>query len=349
MYPAAAYAVLHSITNAAPIDEGRYYIRRPGSRAIMRCHPEGTPGIDTDATVEINALGLRGRMPEDRDWPKILVIGGSTVEDALLNDAGTWCGQLEARLPGSWVGNMGRSGCTARHHALQLEKCLPQLPKADAVVVLCGLNDMLADLGCHGVEREPTAAGCFGLAPGVESVDLPPGFFNVGEDFARLKRRRAQVRPEHFQHRSPTASDLALYRGSLEQIVDRIVENGAPPVLVTQPALWRFGMSERDQTWLYAGGSGSPDRWVEDPETPWLSPLSLAMALDAYNAVMRAVGADRAVPVIDLARHLPRETEHFYDDFHFSRAGAALVAEIVATGIRAPIDAHSLNSRLPSR
>ena len=153
MFPAAAYAAVARITNSGSLDQ-RYYIRRPGSRAVMLCHPEGTPGIDRDSEVIINALGLRGRLPDHRDRTKLLVIGGSTVEDALLNDGETWCDHLAHNL-GAWVGNMGRSGWTARHHAIQLEKCLPNLPKADAVLVLCGLNDMLADLGCHGVEREP--------------------------------------------------------------------------------------------------------------------------------------------------------------------------------------------------
>ncbi len=316
----------------APVP-GRYYIRRPGSRAVMRCHPEGTPGIDRDATVVVNDLGLRGRMPTEADKLKILAIGGSTVEDALLNDGETWCDQLEQHLgSGAWVGNMGRSGTTARHHAVQIERTLPYLPKPDVILVLCGLNDMLADLGLHGVEREPSAAGCFGHGPGVETPQLPPGSYNVGEAFARMKQRRSQVKPEHFEHRSPAVADLDRYRSSLGALVAPALLADAKLVFITQPAIWRFGMNEHDQGWLYAGGTGSPDRWLDDPDTPWLSPLSLAMALSAYNRVMREFRVTSHT--LDLAEQLPRETENFYDDFHFSRSGAERVGEIVARGLK---------------
>lgn len=327
MFPLAAYMIAAGITNPAPITSDRYYIRRPGSSATFLPHPIGTLGIGRPSHVTVNALGLRGRMPTDSDHTKLLVIGGSTVEDALLNDEDTWCGQLEQRLgPGVWVGNMGRSGTTARHHVIQLRETLPYLPKPDAVLVMCGLNDMLADLGCHGAEREPTMGGCFGAGPGI--AEHPDDqVFDVGAQFAAWKERRQRVPAKCWISMAPLpVAGLDAYAIALDGI-----SGIAPVIFITQPTLWHRGMTIDEGRQCYAGGVGSPDKWA-DPETRWYHPTILMTMLAHYNATMRLVAERLRFPLYDLAA-LPWGAEDFYDDMHFSARGAEVAAATLAPAV----------------
>jgi hypothetical protein len=52
--------------------------------------------------------------------------------------------------------------------------------------------------------------------------------------------------------------------------------------------------------------------------------------LENFNAVTRRVATELDVVLVDLAYILPKSTEIFYDDSHFTVAGAQEVAEEIA-------------------
>ncbi len=318
----------------------RFYLRSPGKREIYLPHPDGTPGLTRPAEFMINSHGLRGRLERADDTLRILVIGSSTVEDTLLNDEDSWCGRLEASLgPGTWVANAGRAACTSRHHAVQLEKLLPQLPRFDLVLALFGLNDMLAACGSGGVERVPSLRRCFGEGPGVPGPASVGGVHPLGEIFASWKLRRQQVDAADWIDQTPDLSgSLRTYALALQQVTEIVQQlgGGARLIFVTQPCLWRADLTAEEQRrYLYGGGIDDPGRWTRDLHTPWFDVATLAAMMAAYNAETRGVAELRGVGCIDLAAQLPPTTANYYDDFHFSVAGAAACAEIVAREIGA--------------
>ncbi len=314
-------------------DPSRYYIRKPGSSATFIPCPHGTPGLNGPAEVKINALGLRGREPNGQEV-QILVFGGSTVEDNLLNDADMWTAQLEKRLGhGAWVGNAGRAGCNSRQHVAQVEKLLPQFPGVSVAVVLCGLNDMLADSGAH--HDSPSDYVPFGCGPGVQEADAPNGqTFALGARIGLYKGRRLKVRDADWRCAIDLTAACAAYADRLSMILADCRHHRVTPVLVTQPMLWKEHMTEGERRHCYAGGFGAPGRW-EDKRCPWYMLDALRAMLEAYNATMRAVCAERQVQCIDLAATLPRQITNFYDDFHFTQAGARSVAIFVANALKA--------------
>lgn len=317
------------------IDPTRYYIRRPGALGVfLKATGNGTPGLDADAHVQINEYGLRGRLARSTDSLKILAVGGSTVEDNLLNDADMWTGRLEYRLgSGAWVGNMGRSGTDSRHHVLQLEKAITGLPRPDAILVLCGLNDMLYGAGAHA-DQPPPDDEAFGAIPGRMTYDEPPGTFDLGDVIEAYKQRRSAVEDEDWLRAPPNLGDaLVAYNANLNRMVALAHRVPAHLVLVTQPAIWKPEMDAAELAHLYAGGIGSPTRWG-DPRTRWYTPDVLRHMLGLFNQAMRAVAAQRRVGLIDLANELEPEVAHYVDDFHFSKRGADRVAEIVAAGLK---------------
>jgi lysophospholipase L1-like esterase len=58
------------------------------------------------------------------------------------------------------------------------------------------------------------------------------------------------------------------------------------------------------------------------------------------NAAIREVAAQEHVPLIDVARDMPRGRTYFADYSHFTSAGAAIMAAHLADGLRPLIDAR---------
>jgi lysophospholipase L1-like esterase len=342
-----------------------FYVRTPGWEIVFKPSPTGTPGIHRPARIVINRHGLRGDMPGP-GRPRLVAVGGSTTEDIMLNDADTWTGQLQKLLraddPQAWVGNMGKSGTNAIHHAMQLDKVLPQLPRIDLVIVLVGLNDMLYDFGIHHPRDMPeswherqefmyappprpslaqrsalyhlAARAAAGLALLADPNAAVVREVEYGKMTEAYRARRAQVRPEDFIADAPALDTaLAEYRARLDRVAQAAARHGARIAFLTQPSLWRADMEEAERNLLYAGGIGGTDQWFADPRTKWYGVNALASMLDAYNDTLRAFCRERNHRCIDVAAALPKSAAMFYDDFHFSAAGAAAVAAIVYRGL----------------
>ena len=70
---------------------------------------------------------------------------------------------------------------------------------------------------------------------------------------------------------------------------------------------------------------------VQDADGPlYVSAASLAAAMEQYNRVILRTCRLRGVECIDLAPRVPKDDGHFWDGAHFTEAGAARVAAVVA-------------------
>ena len=139
------------------------------------------------------------------------------------------------------------------------------------------------------------------------------------------------------QFRIPTVRDddlpnmaplLARYHQNLVRIVSASL--GAGVVFVTQPSLWKPNPTQEELAFMYMGGFGSPDVWEKDPRNKWMTPRAMLRALTAYNEETLRFCALRHLSCVDLASELPKDMKYFYDDAHFSDAGAVAVADIIA-------------------
>jgi lysophospholipase L1-like esterase len=347
-------------------DPNQYYVYLPGWEIIFHPSQAGLPGVPEDSHVRINSLGMRSKTISSGMTPLVLAVGGSTTEDIVLNDGDTWTGQLEHDLrrchPVAWVGNMGKAGTNATHHALQLEKILPRLPHLDRILLLVGLNDMLHDSYIHHPNDLPAdwdRRQAFTYAPPEHPALIqrsaayqflaqlwgnrrrftdPDAALVRIVDFGAMeesyKERFRQVAPEDFIVEAPDLTQpLAKYRGVLNRIADIGDQYGSRITFITQPSLWKPNMTEEERSRLYAGGVGSVDQWFVNPHTKWYSTDAMRVMLSAYNDVLLDVCKSRALDCIDLAHELPKDAADFYDDFHFSKAGAARIGQILAKAL----------------
>ena len=91
------------------------------------------------------------------------------------------------------------------------------------------------------------------------------------------------------------------------------------PVFLTQPVLYGPGVDDLTGINL-ATLRVTPDM---NGDLGW-------EVLELYNDVVRQWGREADVLVIDLAREMPKNSAYYYDLMHYTNAGAALVADIVA-------------------
>jgi len=308
-------------------------------------HEHGLGKLDKIVVHQRNSLGFRGPEPSadfSRDLT-IVTVGGSTTECFGLAEDKTWPHvlgvNLQRRFTRLWLNNAGLSGNSTFGHGILMQDYLVKLnPKV--VIFLVGINDLGIrgerdfDQRIHGVNLRSLerflASAAVHSELAAAGVNLYRYYFpktvminNQNDpqeiDFKKLPQfevsgeARAAIIKDHQDHY------VRPYKARLEKLLAICREHNILPVLLTQPVLYGEGVDE-------ASGVDLGHRFVArdmDGATAW-------QVLDLYNGVTREVGREGGVVVIDLAREMPKNSAYYYDLMHYTNAGAARMADIVA-------------------
>jgi lysophospholipase L1-like esterase len=356
-----------------------YFVLVPGTDRIVESSPALMPGVEGTARYRVNEHGIRGRpFGDDGSEVRILALGGSATECAYLDEDEVWTALLERRLgrsPGgrrAWVGNIGRSGRTARDHAVQLTYVLRQPPPIDVALVLVGANDLLFALAQGDAYERPAPITdpdaeraqlrrAFVLLPG--PIHRPPAVpgdapwhertvlwqlarrvklaWEARTSVARQDERGATITQWRAARAAGATIDrlparfaamLAEYQRNLEAMVAAAAEARVELVLVTQPSLWRADNTEAERARLWMGGVGS---YPATPARAYYSTAVLAEGMHAYNDVLLEVCRTNGLTCVDAAGVLPQDTRILYDDVHFTEEGSRRIAALLAEVIGA--------------
>ena len=264
-----------------------------------------------------------------------------------------------------WIGNAGRSGASTRDNLLHLRYLSDQLPKLDTALALVGVNDLTGALsnGDHHSPPPPLSdpktlhrqmRHAFSIVP---NIPAEPSFDEENESiFERLlvyelvmksgaavvglMQERGLIRFDFFtkmrenrrhaaaiEDRLPDLEQaLREYRSNLIALADLAAERGIRLILMTQPVLWRADLSAAatDLLWL-----GERNDFQATRGQVYYSAGALDKAMRRYNEMTLDVCRERELACLDLAGQVPRDTLMFFDDCHFTEAGARVVAEAV--------------------
>lgn len=308
-------------------------------------HEHGLGKLDKVVVQQRNSLGFRGPEPP-ADFPRdltIVTVGGSTTECFDLAESHTWPHDLgvnlQRRFNHLWLNNAGLSGNSTFGHYILMQDYLVKL-KPKVVIFLVGINDLGIrgerdfDQRIHGVNFRSLERFLASTAVQSElataALNLYRFYFpkstminNQNDpqetDFKKLPHfevsdaARAALIKDHQDHY------VQPYKTRLEKLITICRKHTILPVLLTQPVLYGGGVDE-------ASGVDLDHRFVAkdmDGATAW-------QVLELYNDMTREVGRERGVLVIDLARQMPKNSLYYYDLMHYTNAGAAQVADIVA-------------------
>jgi lysophospholipase L1-like esterase len=334
----------------------------PGVEGVqhIRVNPSGVRGRtfgDDHAEYRILAVGGSttrcGSLDETEAWPHLLEAQlGSTMDGRDV-----------------WVGNVGKDGATTRDHVLHLKYLLPQYPRIDAVVSLVGVNDMISALqqGWQyrlpdpvtelGAERAQMRRAFFRVPgrlqdPPVNTIKPVPWYkatalWQLGgrakqaiprsfrlEDFVRRGVRKARYERHTaaawVDSLPPLESPLVEYRRNLNAMADLAAKAGVRLVFVTQPSMWREGMSAAEQRFLVFGALVT----LQPPPWAYYTTGALGRAMARYNETLLDVCRIRHLDCVDAAPRVPRDTTALYDDVHFNANGSRLLARALVEHFR---------------
>jgi lysophospholipase L1-like esterase len=315
------------------------------------------PQLDPVITVTRNSVGFRGQDPPADLASKlsIITVGGSTTMCFFLSDDQTWTARLEKLLDPSfkdlWVNNAGLDGHSTYGHLVMLEDHVARL-RPKVVIFLIGKNDIGRDsrdeFDAENVKgaiffHSPTAF-IKSLSPYSEVASLIANLYRSLDAYkAGLLHQKIDLRQLHAIDPLPPGIEksyiamyaaphyLSGYEDRVRKLIAASRRNGIEPVLVTQPLL--VGPAIDDVTGL--------DLSTIEAE-PQSSGKMIWDVQEIYNDVVRRVGKETGLQVIDLAQRLPKSSRNFYDFTHFTNAGAQAVAEILAQDL-----CPSLTARYP--
>ena len=340
-----------------------HFVWPPGFEITFDAGEVIAHGVEFPATLSINDIGMRGDLPTDTNRYRVLAVGGSTTICVYLDDAVTWPFLLQKRLrdalgpDAAWVGNAGRPGHKTDHHILQVEALLDEHPGIDRVVLLLGFNDFVPYLttlthpqwSIQPSDRDLKVMA-FSLFPGWDA-DTPWYRRNfIGRALSRLdwtplpgteemrpmdEKGVFQSRLRGYRQRAGRFVDtlpeltggLSAYVANVKRIVAIADARGAEVLLLTQPTLWRDDLQPDERSLLWGGG---PPFFALSDGADYYSASALAEGMALYNEALLRLCADDRARCLDVAAAIPRTTDFFFDDAHFTEKGSAAMATLIA-------------------
>ncbi len=341
----------------------RYHVWPPRARIEIRPDPEAFPTLERRVRFHINADGERGGdvASGEQGLYRVLAVGGSAVECFALDQPRSWPGVLEQLLNAPerlhtlgarrvHVGNIGHSGVGSADLDLILERVLPQYRHLDAIIVMVGASDVYHWLEEGAPPSRPSAAvpeerlfshhpqQRFGWRPGVWALvelarRLRRAWFRhtevkdrAGAWYVAARRMRAQATEVLTAMPDPTVV-LNHFEYRLRRVISRAKAHADHVLVVLQP--WLEGpYTAEEAAKFWHGGVGRP----------WKETVTVYYDLETVNRLLALVQARAAtvadalgVPHLDVLRLLNQRFRHFYDHDHYTPAGAAIVAQAIAS------------------
>ena len=328
-----------------------FHTRGQNLRQLFHPLAEYLPGIQGPSHYTTGSDGIRAEAPPGPEaHTRVLCLGGSSTECVYLDDGKTWPARLMQQLNEGgqkvWVGNVGISGFDTRDHLRFLETS-PLLQGVQGVVAQTGINDLWRFLAkeegqtrydrfsegaetATAVARPPklwmplwTRSRVIQLYHDLRRSPPRPEFVEGpgGEEYRIRRERRAAAK---IVDTPPDLSrGLEEYHARVGAMIAACRKRGLWIVFSTQPVLWGEDLPPDLAHRCWFG-------WLENGE--YLALGALRAAMDRYNKTLQAACAAEGVPCVDLSGMNGRG-EFFYDDCHFTEAGAAEAARCIAAAV----------------
>lgn len=301
----------------------------PNFHLIADVEPGIIEGVSGLKKITTDSHGFRTTHAidyENSEPFRIFAIGGSTTEDIALDDAETWTALLEDALVAVYgskveVVNTGLSGLRARHHLATLNYIADLHP--DMAVFLVGINDWnnhisdgLSDVHAFTIDNSLIWQAAQTLKAMANSFQGEPGAVRKITAGDLSRRNKALDRKDR---RSIEISDVSEdYRLWMERIADRCAQLAIKCVYVTQPTAYHINLDPELRDRL----------WMTPPDADYTYTLeSMIQVQSVYNRWLSNFAESQGSLLCDLVPKLEPTTANFYDDCHFTEAGARMVAE----------------------
>lgn len=318
-------------------------------------------GLTGPARVTVNRRGLRG--DEVRaEAHHTLILGNSGALNWMLDDRETWAWELQNALStperSYQTLTAARPGNRMMESALQLEGLTREGFKIDTIVVAASGVELLVKFfqgskyreshldnpadreealpRAFAVRRAPFSWTHFAIVDwarergeALAAVLVPPVDFFTKARAQRIAAAKIDDLPD-------LQGPLAELNRAQKEIARLAQTHGAKAVFLTWPTLWKTDASADEEKLFWLGHAGDHDKKFpgNEPVTSYYSTKALAQAAAELNRRLLTTCAEEKLTCFDLASAIPKTTEYFFDDTHFTPKGAAKAAEFLAESLK---------------
>lgn len=307
---------------------------------------EGIPGLSGATKFTVNNLGMRGQ-----NWSSdfftdnnesVFIVGGSTTECLYLDDTASlnaktqlYINKLDKNVR-TRVFAAGKSGDFTRDHLAMLSQRIVHL-RPKYVVLFCGINDLRR---LASSEFDPLIFPNYpeanfkgnlkkDLVLVLSSLHLFRRLFymlkqiHTPGEVVRLstnyKEKIESLRKMPIGNSYPEI-DTTWYKSNLLSMIAICQSNEIELIVMTQATTWHMP-SKREYHWM---------RYINGTQ---YTPKQMQKKMDEINQITRTVALSKGIQVIDLAKLALDKPDLFYDDCHFTRAGADFAGRLIANAI----------------
>lgn len=305
------------------------------------------PYHKTSISVTKDRYGFRGG-PSTYNHPEaidILCIGGSTTQQAYIEDGYTWPDVLENELRvngyGFNVANAGIDGQSTFGHIKSFELWFSEVPdlEPEYIFFYVGINDLYREKSLPGSD-ELERTGFLARARGkIKDNSALYGLFrNIS---GRMEANRSELTHGNADFENHTygteglipeseqddfhIQGLAAYEERLRLLVKYSKELGSTPVFITQPSR-RFKFDEKGEV---LGLAAPFKRRISGYQ---FNGVDYYRGLVELNSVTEKVAEANNLLVIEQTRLETLTDECFYDFTHTTPLGSKVIGEHIASG-----------------
>lgn len=324
------------------------------------------PNLEDHVRFQVNSEGERGdELPRNAErLYRILVVGGSSAECYFLDQESSWPMRVQRimerpenlnKLAASHVhvGNIGQSAFDTEVLDSVLQAVLPRMPKLDVIVIFTGASDVLNWLSA----RAPDKVGANpNINPALYFSSRPDMAFGLSARQTALAHSLKKVRNRIIVHRRQEKAGKSLarlrsMRSAATEVIDKtpnptpmllhleqhlvnilaLAKDAANRVIVVpQPWFQKECLRPEEEKQFWNGAVGNPH--VDEVNTYYSNNVLWQLFEAAEQSIVR-VADDAGVECVELRTKVPSSSATYYDHVHFTPAGAATVAEVLAESL----------------
>ncbi len=257
---------------------------------------------------------------------KIFCLGGSTTQ--FLDSQGRgWPDRLEKLLNDSLkktigVWNQGRQWYTTLHSLINYETNLSSY-HPDVLIVMHTINDLLHNADFCYFSFGPFQEDYRHFYGPLSRILKNPTLLSTIRDFLKMlwyHHPREIVEQTEFP-------GLVPFKRNLNTLIDLAEKDGIRVILMTQPNLYKPDITEKEKQLL-----NMLNFEAIGPDKKWSYETALR-GFEQYTQAIKDVAKERSVLLIDLEKAIPKTTEYFYDDVHYTDIAFDTVAETITENL----------------
>jgi lysophospholipase L1-like esterase len=291
-----------------------------------------TPGfVSRDGLNRHNALGFRGEeiaVPKPAGRFRIAVLGGSGTYTIKVPDyRQSFPAQLEKQLREQYgrsnveVINAGVGGYNSWETLINLQFRVLDL-QPDLVIFYDAINDVHARIVPPDAYRGDNSGER-------RQWQTPRRALWERSILLRLLNQRLRLAPMRYVGLEGYVNTDSSYLNLWSQSPEMVKLIDANPPTFFRRNIYNMIAVAREQkvgfvlsTWAHSPNQPGPGEYVTWPQ--------YAKGAAEHNAILKAVAAERKVPLLDLAAVMPQDAQYWFDGRHVNEAGAQKKAEFFA-------------------